>query len=71
VLLQLHRQSDSSRKIRVTQREISQMIGVSRESANKQLRNWQRRKWLRLERGGLVILAPDALDGVISHRPEA
>ena len=71
VLLQLHRQSDSSPKIRVTQREISQMIGVSRESANKQLRNWQRRKWLRLERGGLVILAPDALDGVVSHRPDA
>jgi CRP/FNR family transcriptional regulator, cyclic AMP receptor protein len=67
VLLQLHRQSDASHKIRVTQREISQMIGVSRESANKQLRSWQRRKWLRLERGGLVILAPDALDGVISH----
>jgi CRP-like cAMP-binding protein len=69
LLLHLHRQSDASHKIRVTQREISQMIGASRESANKQLRNWQRRKWLRLERGGLVILAPDALDGVVSRRP--
>ena len=67
VLLQLHRQSDSSYKIRVTQREISQMIGASRESANKQLRNWERRKWLRLERGGLTVLSPDALSGVISH----
>src|ERR1041385_4000608 len=40
VLLHLYRPSVTaapSRKINVTQREISQMIGVSRESANKQL----------------------------------
>jgi len=52
-------------KIQVTQREISQMIGVSRESANKQLQDWQRRKWLKLERGGLVIFAPNALRNLI------
>src|SRR6185312_9686698 len=65
VLLHLHRRSLNAPqpgKIRITQREISQMIGVSRESANKELRGWQRRKWLRLERGGLIILAPDALE---------
>src|SRR5215831_3015314 len=50
--------SSAPNKIQVTQREISQMIGVSRESANKQLQDWQRRKWLKLERGGLVIFAP-------------
>jgi CRP/FNR family transcriptional regulator, cyclic AMP receptor protein len=53
-------------RIRITQREISQMIGVSRESANKQLREWQRRKWLRLERGGVIILAPESLDAIVS-----
>jgi len=59
--------ADASRsnKIHVTQREISQMIGVSRESANKQLQDWQRRKWLKLERGGVVIHAPDALRDLI------
>jgi len=70
VLLHLHRRSLNAPqpgKIRITQREISQMIGVSRESANKELRGWQRRKWLRLERGGLVILAPDALEEVVSQ----
>ncbi len=63
-LLHLHHSSgnaQTSNKIHVTQREISQMIGVSRESANKQLQDWQRRKWLKLERGGLVICAPNAL----------
>ena len=42
------------------------MIGVSRESANKQLQAWQRRKWLKLERGGIVISAPDALRELVS-----
>ncbi|HET7848269.1 MAG TPA: Crp/Fnr family transcriptional regulator [Pseudolabrys sp.] len=69
VLLYLHRRSPEAPardKIRVTQREISQMIGASRESANKQLRSWERKKWLKLERGGLIILAPDALNTLLS-----
>jgi CRP-like cAMP-binding protein len=69
-LLYLHQRSPAEAPrtaIRVTQREISQMIGVSRESANKQLRNWERRKWLKLERGGVVILAPRALADAISE----
>ena len=48
-------------KIRVTQREISEMIGASRESVNKQLRDWQHRKWLKLSCGGIIILEPQAL----------
>ena len=43
------------------------MIGVSRESANKQLQAWQRKKWLKLERGGVVIYAPDALRDLVSR----
>ena len=69
VLLHLYRPSAAalpSSKIHVTQREISQMIGVSRESANKQLQEWQRKKWLKLERGGLVIFAPQALRDLVS-----
>ena len=69
VLLHLHQPSATARpssKIHVTQREISQMIGVSRESANKQLQDWQRRKWLKLERGGIVIFAPDALRDLVT-----
>ncbi len=72
-LLHLYRPSadDAPRnKITVTQREISQMIGVSRESANKQLQDWQRRKWLKLERGGLVIFAPQALRDLISKNAD-
>jgi CRP-like cAMP-binding protein len=70
VLLHLNGKSSadpSRRKIQITQREISQMIGVSRESANKQLQDWQRRKWLKLERGGVVILAPKALHDIVAE----
>jgi CRP/FNR family transcriptional regulator, cyclic AMP receptor protein len=50
--------------IHITQREIGQLIGMSRESTNKQLRTWEQRKWLRLERGGIVLLAPKAIAAV-------
>jgi len=70
VLMHLYRRSstnDASNKIHITQHEISQMIGASRESTNKQLRDWQRRKWLKLERSGVIVLAPEALQGFISE----
>ena len=71
-LLYLHEHSASKhpQELKVTQREISQLVGVSRESANKQLRRWQRQKWVRLERGGLSILSLDALKRLISENSE-
>jgi CRP/FNR family cyclic AMP-dependent transcriptional regulator len=51
----------SQGRVTITQREIGQIIGMSRESTNKQLRAWEQRKWLRLERGGVVLLSPDPL----------
>jgi CRP-like cAMP-binding protein len=56
--------STAGKKIAITQREVGQVIGMSRESTNKQLRNWQRQKWIRLERGGIVILQHAALRSV-------
>lgn len=58
------------RKISVTQREMSQMIGVSRESVNKHLRSWARAKWIRLERGVIVVLRPEALTR-IARKPNS
>jgi len=69
ILLQLYQRSPddaANNKIRLTQHEISQMVGASRESTNKQLRAWQRRKWLRLERNCIIVLAPDALSAVLN-----
>lgn len=48
-------------RLSITQRELGQIIGMSRESTNKQLRAWETRDWLRLERGGVLVLATDPL----------
>ena len=52
------------RKVSVTQREVSQLIGMSRESTNRQLRSWAQAGWIRLERGSIVVLEPDALANI-------
>jgi CRP/FNR family transcriptional regulator, cyclic AMP receptor protein len=53
--------ASQGRKVAITQREISQIIGRSRESTNKQLRAWVKRGWVRLERGGVTVVKPDKL----------
>ena len=52
------------RKVSITQREIGQIIGMTRESTNKQLRAWEERKWIRLERGSIVLIDPDPLAAI-------
>src|SRR6266700_5493766 len=42
--------------IAITQQEISEMVGMTRESINKQLRAWAARSWVRLEHGAIVVL---------------
>jgi CRP/FNR family transcriptional regulator, cyclic AMP receptor protein len=72
-LLQLTAAEDGSamrRKAAITQREISQMIGMSRESTNKQLRAWAKRGWIRLERGGVGVVAPDRLAAIAAEGSE-
>jgi CRP-like cAMP-binding protein len=48
--------AQDTRTIAVTQQEISEMVGMSRESINKQLRAWASRNWVRLEHGAIVVL---------------
>jgi CRP/FNR family cyclic AMP-dependent transcriptional regulator len=47
--------------IAVTQRDLGQMIGMSRESTNKQLQAWHRQGLVGLVKGGIELRAPDAL----------
>jgi CRP-like cAMP-binding protein len=57
-----NRRLDAERStIAITQQEISEMVGMSRESINKQLRAWYLRKWVRLEHGAIVVLDAAAL----------
>jgi len=57
----------SAPKVAITQREISQIVGRSRESTNKQLRSWAKHGLIRLERGAVVVLRRDKLAKVAAQ----
>lgn len=52
--------------IRTTQQELSQVIGTSRESTNKQLREWEKQGLIKLGRGTVSILLPQGLKQILS-----
>jgi CRP/FNR family cyclic AMP-dependent transcriptional regulator len=56
--------SQADRRLAMTQGDLGEVIGMSRESTNKQLREWQERKWIKLERGGISVLQPQALRAI-------
>jgi CRP-like cAMP-binding protein len=58
------------RKAKITQRDISQIIGLSREMTNRQLRIWERANWVKLERGGVVLVQPRQLEKVAAEAGE-
>jgi len=58
------------RKVAVTQKNLANNIGVSRESTNRQLRIWEEQKWVRLERGAIVILSTKALERIAESDAE-
>jgi CRP/FNR family cyclic AMP-dependent transcriptional regulator len=58
------------RKVSITQREIGQIIGMTRESTNKQLRTWEDQNWIKLERGKIVIVNPERLASVAAADPD-
>src|SRR5580700_8974182 len=55
-LTEKHKLAPGGRTIAITQQEISEMVGMTRESINKQLRVWATRNWVRLEHGAIVVL---------------
>ena len=68
--------TDDNNKLAITQQKISEMLGASRESVNKHLRAWAKRKVIAVKRGSIVVLAPQVLashvddgDGEASNRP--
>ena len=48
-------------RVRITQGELASMLGVSRESVNKQLNQFARKGWLELGRGAVTIRDTTAL----------
>jgi CRP-like cAMP-binding protein len=63
-LTEKHHPSMSGHTIPVTQQQISEMVGMSRESINKQLRAWEERNWVRLEHGAILVLNVEQLQAL-------
>jgi len=59
----------ASRTIDATQQQLSEMVGISRESTNKQLVAWAAKGWLRLDHGAIAVLNVDALRKVADAGP--
>jgi CRP/FNR family transcriptional regulator, cyclic AMP receptor protein len=51
-------------KIRLSQRELANMVGGSRESVNKCLRNWRRTGLVRISGGSIIISDRRALEDI-------
>jgi CRP/FNR family transcriptional regulator, cyclic AMP receptor protein len=69
-LTERHKAAQGGRTIAITQQEISEMVGMTRESINKQLRAWAARDWVRLEHGAIVVLKPEPLQALIEAGPD-
>lgn len=48
-------------RVAITQRELGQTVGLSRESTNKQLREWEAAGLIALEKGACIISDPAGL----------
>jgi CRP/FNR family transcriptional regulator, cyclic AMP receptor protein len=57
-------------KIAITQKDLGNLIGLSRESTNRQLRLWERQGRVRLERGGIAVLSMKALERIAESDSE-
>jgi CRP/FNR family transcriptional regulator, cyclic AMP receptor protein len=55
-----------SKRLAITQQKISEMLGASRESVNKHLQAWAKRKVIALKRGAIVVLAPQTLAAFVT-----
>ena len=64
-LLRLARSANPEGRITISQNELSQIVGLSREMINKQLQIWAREGWITLARRCIVVERPDALARIV------
>ena len=56
--------------IQISQAELGQLMGTSRESINMHLQYWRGRGWITLGRGRVTIEAPGALENLVERDDE-
>jgi CRP-like cAMP-binding protein len=50
----------------VSQQDLANLVGTSRESINKQLRRWEEQGLIRIRRRELTVLRPAALEALVA-----
>jgi CRP/FNR family transcriptional regulator, cyclic AMP receptor protein len=65
-LLESRSSSEPARgaKISFSQRELANMVGGTRESVNRCLRNWQQKGIVQISEGAIVVVKQDALEDI-------
>lgn len=61
-LVRTHPAGAGDIELRITQRELSQILGTTRERINRELSAWATRKWIALKRGRIVVRSVRALE---------
>lgn len=65
-LLLLSQKAEPNGRILISQNDLSQIVGMSREMINKQLQVWASNRWILLERKRITVLRPDALARIVA-----
>lgn len=66
-LLRYPVQGHGPHKLSLSQRELAEMSGATRENVNRCLREWQRRGILELKNRWTIILKPEVLCAIEEH----
>jgi CRP/FNR family transcriptional regulator, cyclic AMP receptor protein len=63
-LAQMHGQQKGNRvTLRISQEELANFLGVSRQVVNQYLQGWKGRGWVDIGRGSVTVLDQAALKG--------
>jgi CRP-like cAMP-binding protein len=66
-LLRLSQTAEQKGVIGISQEDLSQIVGMSREMINKQLQIWAKDRLIKLERRRITVLRPDALGRIVGE----
>ena len=59
--------SGSMQALTITQTDLSQIVGMSREMVNRQLQVWDREGWISLGRRRISVLKPECLEQLLAE----
>jgi CRP-like cAMP-binding protein len=59
------RQPERGSKITLSQEELAQFLGLSRQITNQHLQTWRAKNWISLGRGSITLQEPEALEQIV------